>query len=79
MVEENGMSKLAKVFTVEVTINSPLSCPHCKALAEVVDNGDSFHVECFTCGVAGFRYMEEEIARRDFKDHHCLPRIKPDK
>lgn len=68
------LSKL-QTGTVEQTIISLLTlCPNCETPSEVHKNKDSFHVECPTCGVMGYRYETERLAVRDFRNHYGIPK-----
>jgi len=70
------MAKLGKQLKLKISVAVLQACPNCGASADMVDNGDSYHLECSVCGVKGYRYETKAIAIRDFPNHHGLPKKK---
>ena len=70
------MAKLGKQLKLKVTVAVLQVCPVCDYSADMVDNGDSYHLECSGCGVKGYRYETKALAIRDFPNHHGLPKKK---
>lgn len=73
------MARLMKALKLKTTVRVLNLCPECEAVADMIDEDDSYYLECPSCGVQGYRYESMTIAIRDFQYHHSIPKHKPKK
>ncbi len=70
------MAKLGKQLKLKVTVSVVDQCAECGSIAEMINDGDAYHLECPACGSQGYRYETKALARKDWPDHHSIPKRK---
>lgn len=67
------MAKLAKNLKLKTSVSVVDLCHECQSIAEMINDGDAYHLECVHCGSQGFRYETATLAREDWPKFHTHP------